>query len=394
MPEFKDKPVIEGVFEKKDIIVKPPEEITDKEDNKDNDVKEPDSEPDKPENNKPKPVVPPKEDKEITVDSLSLEEKIGQLFIVRNPAKDAQAKITEYNLGGYILFARDFQNKTKNQVKTMINNYQKTAKIPMLIGVDEEGGTVVRVSKYKALRSEPFKSPQELYGIGGMDAIKEDAIIKSKFLKEYGININFAPVSDVSTDETDYIYKRTLGKGAAETAEYVKTVVTAMKKEKMGSVLKHFPGYGNNIDTHTGIAIDERSYESLKNNDFLPFIAGINSGAPVVMVSHNIINSIDPENPASLSSKVHNVLRDELKFNGVIVTDDLSMGAIKNYSSNVDPAVKAILAGNDLICCTDFEKHIPAVISAVKSGIISEQRINESAERVLKMKKDLGIITK
>lgn len=160
----------------------------------------------------------------------------------------------------------------------------------------------------------------------------------------------------------------------------------------MGSVLKHFPGYGNNTDTHTGIAIDKRSLESFRQNDFLPFESGIEAGATVVLVSHNIVNSIDSEHPASLSAAAHNILREELGFDGLIITDDLYMDAIRQYTYGEEAAVMAVMAGNDLLCCTDYETQYPAVLQAVKEGKITEERINESVLRILQTKIDMGVI--
>lgn len=323
------------------------------------------------------------------LDNMSVEEKVGQMFMVRVPKENADKRVSEYHLGGYIMFGRDFDNKTKEEVINNIASWQSAADIPMLIGVDEEGGTVNRISTNTEFRSEPFKSSQELYKEGGFDLIYEDTITKANFLKELGINVNFAPVVDVSTNLDDYIYKRSFGKNANLTSEYAEVVVRAMKEANIVSVLKHFPGYGNNTDTHTGIAIDNRTLETFKENDFLPFEAGIKAGANIVLVSHNIVTNIDPDNPASLSSKVHEILRNDLGFAGVIITDDLYMDAIsKNYDSSV--AVLAILAGNDLICTTDFESQIPEVIAAVEDGTISIDRINESVRRILELKLKLN----
>ena len=339
------------------------------------------------------------EEKEEVVDeikkyisNMTLEEKVGQMFIVRCPIDDADTLVSKYQLGGYILYARDFEGKTKEEVISNIKSYQDASTTPMLIGVDEEGGSVVRVSKYKEFRNEAFKSPQELYKEGGFSKIKEDTLEKSNLLKELGINVNFAPVSDVSIDSNDYIYKRTIGLDASKTAEYVKVVVDAMKESNIASVLKHFPGYGNNLDTHTGISIDTRSYDNFVNNDFLPFVSGIKAGADMVLVSHNIVTSMDPDYPASLSKNVHDILRSDLDFDGVIVTDDLDMDAIKDYQDNEKVAIDAIIAGNDLICTTDFENQIPAVIEAVKNGIITEERINDSVRRILNLKSELNLI--
>lgn len=326
------------------------------------------------------------------LDNMTIPEKVGQMFMVRVPKENADKIVSEYHLGGYIMFGRDFDNKTKEEVINNIASWQEASDISMLIGVDEEGGTVNRISTNTEFRSEPFKSSQELYKDGGFDLIYEDTIEKSKFLKELGINVNFAPVVDVSTNPDDYIYKRSFGENATLTSEYATTVVTAMKESNVASVLKHFPGYGNNVDTHTGIAIDNRSLENFRNNDFLPFKAGIESGADIILVSHNIVTSIDPDNPASLSKSVHEILRGELGFTGVIITDDLYMTAIRDNYENESVAIQAILAGNDLICTTDFEPQIPAVIAAIKAGIIDIEQINESVRKILELKLELNLI--
>ena len=160
----------------------------------------------------------------------------------------------------------------------------------------------------------------------------------------------------------------------------------------MGSVLKHFPGYGNNADTHTGIAYDNRDYETFAESDFIPFQEGISAGADVVLVSHNIVNCMDSQRPAPLSPEVHQILRRDLGFEGVIVTDDLSMDGIRDFVDDGQAAVMAVQAGNDLLCCTDFETQIPAVLEAVEAGEIGEERLNESVMRILCMKMELGII--
>lgn len=333
-----------------------------------------------------------KSESERILAGMSLEEKVAQMFISRCPASNAVQAAQQYQFGGYILFGRDFKNRTREQVTENIKSYQAVSKIPMFIGVDEEGGTVNRISIYKEFRAVPFRSPRDLYNDGGFSLIQSDTKEKCGLLKSLGINLNFAPVCDVSTDPKDYIYPRSFGRSAAETAEYVKTVVTEMNVSGLGSVLKHFPGYGSNADTHGGIAIDERSLDSYRRNDFLPFKSGIAAGASAVLVSHNIIKAMDAERPASLSRTVHDILRNELGFKGLIITDDLSMGAIKQYTGGNEAAVMAVEAGNDLLCCTDYVNQYAAVLGAVKSGRISEERINESVLRILDCKISLGII--
>ena len=326
------------------------------------------------------------------LDGMTLEEKVGQMFIARCPETDAAQLAADYHLGGYILFGRDFKDKTAEQVTTDIQNYQDAAEIPLLIAVDEEGGTVNRVSSNPNLRSSPFRSPQSLYSEGGLELVRSDAQEKCRLLESLGININFAPVCDVSQDPADFIYDRTLGRDAQETSQYVAAVVETMAEEGMGSVLKHFPGYGNNTDTHTGVAYDDRPYDTFLTSDFLPFQAGIAAGADMVLVSHNIVSAMDEASPASLSPEVHRVLREDLGFTGVIVTDDLVMDGVRDFAGDDEAAVLAVQAGNDLLCCTDFQTQVPAVLAAVESGEITEEQIDAAVLRVLTMKLRLGIL--
>ena len=326
------------------------------------------------------------------LDGMTLEEKVGQMFIARCPETDAAQLAADYHLGGYILFGRDFKDKTAEQVTTDIQSCQDAAEIPLLIAVDEEGGTVNRVSSNPNLRSSPFRSPQSLYSEGGLELVRSDAQEKCRLLESLGININFAPVCDVSQDPADFIYDRTLGRDAQETSQYVAAVVETMAEEGMGSVLKHFPGYGNNTDTHTGVAYDDRPYDTFLTSDFLPFQAGIDVGADMVLVSHNIVSAMDEASPASLSPEVHRVLREDLGFTGVIVTDDLVMDGVRDFAGDDEAAVLAVQAGNDLLCCTDFQTQVPAVLAAVESGEITEEQIDAAVLRVLTMKLRLGIL--
>ena len=324
------------------------------------------------------------------LDSMTLEEKVGQLFFVRCPETNAVEDISTYHLGGYLLFGRDFKDGdswlTKEQFLEKIQSYQDAAKISLFIGSDEEGGTVTRASRNPNLFSEPFKSPQAIYSAGGMEALAQDALDKSQSLLDLGINVNFAPVCDVSTDPNDFIYDRTLGQDAETTADYITRTVLTMGDAGEMAVLKHFPGYGNNADTHTGIAVDDRPMETFENSDLLPFKAGIEADAPFVLVSHNIVSCMDPDLPASLSPAVHKVLREECGFDGIAITDDLAMDAVQAYAKDGAVAVMALQAGNDMVITTDYRTQIPAVIEAVKNGTLEESVIDSACFRVLKCK--------
>ena len=342
----------------------------------------------------PAPIPePPVDPLEKLLGSMTLEEKVGQLFFVRCPAENAAEDVQTYHLGGYILFGRDTKDKTANELIQAIQSYQDAA-VPLLIGVDEEGGTVVRVSSNPCLRSSKFQSPQKLFASGGMERITADAREKDVLLKALGFNVNLAPVADVSTNSSDFIYPRAFGQDAAATADYVSAVTAQMAADGMGSVLKHFPGYGSNTDTHTGIALDDRPYEDFVNGDFLPFLSGMAAGGDktAVLVSHNIVECMDPDLPASLSPAVHDILRNHLSFDGVVMTDDLAMDAVSAYAQDGAVAVMALQAGNDLVLTTDYRAQIPKVLEAVENGTLEEDVIDAACRRVLRWKQALGLL--
>ena len=352
----------------------------------------------------PQEPEPPEDPEEAALlallEDMTLEEKTGQLFFVRVPAENAVEDVMTYHLGGYLLFGRDTQGKTANELIQTIASYQTAAdRIPLLIGVDEEGGTVVRVSSNPHLRSKKFSSPQRLLQNDGgeMRAVEEETREKALLLKALGFNVNLAPVADVSTNPSDFIYDRTTGRDAGETFRFVSQVVRTQSQYGLGSVLKHFPGYGNNRDTHTGVAVDERPLETFQEQDFLPFremvaVGNLFPPGPAVLVSHNIVNCMDPDLPASLSPEVHRILREDLGFDGVVMTDDLAMDAVKAYAADGNIAVMSIQAGNDLVVTTDYRTQIPRVIQAVKDGALEEEAVDAACLRVLRWKLELGLL--
>ena len=294
------------------------------------------------------------------------------------------------NLGD-MFYTKDFKDKEKNEVISMINNYQNNSKIPLLIATDEEGGTIVRVSSNNKLVPEPFKSPSALYQENGMTAIREDTINKSKVLSELGINVNLAPVVDVSTSGGDYIHKRSLGEDTATTSEFAKNVINASFGKNVSYVLKHFPGYGSNTDTHKGESVDSRDKDTVMKTDIPPFQAGIEAGAEAVMMSHHVSEAFDKSKPSSLSSDVHNVLRNDLGFTGIIMTDDLDMSALNTKYSETK-VKEALLAGNDILIVNDYKTTITKIKSLIEDEEISEDLINKLAFRVLAWKYYKGLI--
>ena len=207
-------------------------------------------------------------------------------------------------------------------------------------------------------------------------------------MNELGLNLNLAPVVDVVDDKNAYMYERSIQGNTALTSEYAKTVIEASLDTGVSYTLKHFPGYGNNNDTHLGSTNDNRSYDEIYANDLPPFEAGIKAGAEAVLVSHNIVNGIDGNNPASLFPAIHNLLRNELKFTGIIITDDLSMNATNNIT---DIYSKAILAGNDILITSNYQEAINDIKNAIQNKTISEDTINKLATRIIAWKYYKGL---
>lgn len=319
---------------------------------------------------------------------MTLEEKIGQMLFPRFNLTNYTDDIPNKKPGGFVLFAYDFVfNETF--IQQYINKSQELSEanvgLPLGLAVDEEGGTVVRVSPYH--RDEGgFPSPQQIYNESGNDGILKIDQEKRDLLRKLFLNVNLAPVADISYNSSDYIYDRTLGRGPEESAEYIEKDVEGYVNDNFTCCAKHFPGYGNNIDTHGDIAIDKRSYEQFQNEDFLTFEAAIRKQIPMILVSHNIVLCKDKKYPASLSKAWHDILRNELNYTGLILTDDLSMGAIKKYTDNISEAVLAVNAGNDILLTSDYYKHYDALMKAADDGKITEETVDKACKRIIAWK--------
>ncbi len=319
---------------------------------------------------------------------MSLDEKIGQLLFVRVPQQNIIYDINNYHLGGYILFGRDLDGESLASLKAKIASWQQAAKYGMLIGIDEEGGEVSRLS-YAGLAD--FPSPKWLFSSGGYELLDQTETAKITMLEDLGVNVNFAPVVDVCDDESAFIYDRSFSGDATEVAEFAKNVVELYRGTNVSATLKHFPGYAKNADTHTDSSYDTRSLEQLQN-DLTPFKAGIEAGADLVMFAHNVMSEIDADNPASLSPKLHEILTKDLGFSGLAITDDLSMSSISEYYHGAHPAtVQAVLAGNNLLIVTDYKTAFNEIKEAVESGVITEAQVNYALVPVLALKIEKGL---
>ena len=337
-------------------------------------------------------TVPQQDPAEQILGQMTLEEKVGQLFLVACPDSDAVEAIEKYHFGGLILFGKDIEGHTPDSLTEILAQYQQISATPMLIAVDEEGGTVCRISGEKAFRDSRFYSPGYLMEQGGLELLLQMETEKCNLLKNLGVNVNLAPVCDIATDPDAFMYHRSLRLSPEETASTIQSIVVLMDQMRVGNVLKHFPGYGNNTDTHVAMALDKRDLETLEKEDLLPFQAGITVGADAIMISHTVVSALDSQMPASLSGSVHNYLREVMGFDGVIVTDDLKMAAISDAFGDEEAAVLAVLAGNDMLCLWEYEAQYAAVLEAVQSGKITNAQLEQAVLRILRWKQELGIL--
>lgn len=337
---------------------------------------------------------------------MTLEEKVGQLFLLHYPGDGsgtvAQATdlIDKYHPGGYLVFSAMFEGNTTAGVQKKIADTQAASDIPLLFTVDEEGGLaqsgrrIVRISDKSQYGHDPFLSPQELKEKGGLSAVAADTIDKASFLKNLGLNVNHAPVADVSAPG-GMMYGRTWGGTALENAEYVEALVGAADGTGVGTTMKHFPGYGaTSADTHNGFAINDLTWDDFIYGDLLPFHAGIGAGGRAVMVTHNTINCLDGTNPASLSPAVYDMLRDSdgANFDGVAMTDDLAMSAITKYVGEGQASLRALQAGADMAMTSTPDQDVPVALAAARNGSFALSDIEAKCMRVLCWKLDMGLI--
>ena len=337
--------------------------------------------------------------------SMTLKEKIGQMFIVCTDSLDfdaetevtkkMQQKLEEYKPGGVIFFS--YNLKDREQVKSMIADIQKSNDIPLFISVDEEGGSVARIANSKNMQTTKFPDffSDCLSYFAGFFTVP--TLTNLGHGRELGFNLDFAPVADVNTNaENTEIGNRSFSSDAKTVAGMVSQEVKGLQSQGVSSTLKHFPGQGQcGEDTHKGYVDLNATIDRLREVEFLPFESGIAAGADMVMMSHVAVSQVTgKETPASLTKlMVTDILREELQFNNVIITDAMNMKVITKFYDADQAAVMAVQAGNDMILMPDnFEQAFEGVLEAVKDGTISESKINEAVSRILSVKIRRGIL--
>ena len=331
--------------------------------------------------------------------AMTLDEKIYQLFFVTPKLLTGEENVTELSdlmketlnkkpVGGIVLFKENVISK--EQVKSLNSDIAQNAKFGILISVDEEGGSVARLGNAN-IGFPSFSHMEEIGASGDVNKAYEVGSSLAQSLKELNFNMDFAPVADVLTNkENTVVKKRSFGSDEKLVSDMVAAEVKGFLHNAVICSLKHFPGHGNTeADSHKGMAVSNCDLETLREREFAPFKAGIEAGAETVMVGHiSLPNIIGDDTPATLSPTiVTDLLRQELNFKGVIITDSMQMGAVADYYTPEEAAVKALLAGNDMILMpTDLDRAFNGILTAVQNGEISEDRIDESVRRILILK--------
>ena len=329
------------------------------------------------------------------LESMSLEEKIGQMLIVSfdNLETDEEllGRFKEVKPGGFILFSDNFESYS--QTKKLIDDINSTSDIPMFVSIDQEGG---RVQRLKELDDQTVSVIPAMYELGLTNDINlayEVGRVMGEELRVFNINMDFAPVLDIySNSENTVIGDRSFGNNPDLVTNMALSFSKGLESTDIIPVYKHFPGHGDTYeDSHQELAIIDKTKEELYELELIPFIEAINNGANVIMVGHLALPNITGNYiPASLSKEIINdLLREELGFKGIVVTDALNMKALTNEYSKEDIYILAIKAGVNILLMPDFDKTTIDIISkAVLTGVISEELINESVEKILTLKYD------
>ena len=324
------------------------------------------------------------------VASMSKTEKIGQMVMIgiqgTKVDDDSLYMLNQYHMGGVILFDRNMESLEQVKQLTSDLQAQSNEKVPLFIGIDEEGGDVVRMAE----KLTPAPSQKEIGATGDIEQAKTWAIKTAKSLKDMGINVNFAPVADVGSND-----KRSYSTDANTVIDFVRAATKGYQQENIIYSLKHFPGIGKGrVDSHVDSSSIDVAKEVLMTEDILPFKTIIDESDPndyFILVSHLKYLALDEEYPASLSSKIMtDLLRNKLGYKGIIITDDMEMGAVANHNDFRSIGVNAVKAGADIVLVCHEYKHQQEVylglLDAVNSGEISQERIDESVKRIIKVK--------
>lgn len=331
--------------------------------------------------------------------NMTPEEKIGQLFIIRPQVLDysyysvsdgTKARYCQYPAGGFVLFSNNIEGP--EQLSEFTNDlHELSDKIPVLISIDEEGGSITRIASSDRFDVEIFDDMETIAQNGNENDAEHVGTAIGNYLRQYGVDLDFAPVADVNTNpDNPVIGSRAFGSDPDKAGKMVAAAVKGFHASEEMCCLKHFPGHGDtNSDTHTGFAETQKNWEELKSCEKIPFIEGIKNEADMVMAAHIAVPNITGnDEPASLSYEIlTNKLRKELGFEGVIITDSMEMGAVADRYNSAEAAVRAFTAGADIILMPEnYDDAFNGMLDAYNNGVFSEERLDTSLRRILKLK--------
>lgn len=331
------------------------------------------------------------------ISEMPLEDKVAGLFMITPEAltgtdtvvragDTTREKLGENPVGGLIYFSKNI--KDAGQLTEMLQNTKNWSKYPIFLGVDEEGGSVSRVAE--AGLADNVGPMAEIGASGDAAMAQEAGAVIGSYLSGFGFNMDFAPVADVITEGNETIEDRSFGTDVNLVSPMVVAAVEGMQSNGVSACLKHFPGLGDTSeDSHDGMATTEKTLDDFNATDFPVYQAGINAGVEFVMVSHISAPNVTGDNtPASLSSKmITEILRGQLGYQGIVITDAMNMKAITEYYTSADAAVMALQAGADMILMPEnYEEAYNGVLEAVNNGTLTEERIDESLKRIFRIK--------
>ena len=351
-------------------------------------------------NAQPTQPLTPQDYINLVVDHMTLDQKLGQMMIVQfvgpDYGLDISTMITQYNVGAVLIFAANNNIVSKAQLKGLIQQMQRNSSIPLAVAIDQEGGTVDRLANLDGTRPSATSIGQTGDPSKAMAAGVQDA----KDLAYYGFNLNLAPVVDVTNVFNPQMYLRTFGTNPAIVTKMAAAYLQGLQQSgNVLGTLKHFPGLGDvGADPHSAVPHLDRSLSQLEAIDWAPYRALIQQGdVHAVMVTHEIVPAVDSSKPSSLSYKlVTGILRNQLGFNGVIMTDSLTMEGIIAYYTEAQAAALAVEAGSDLLMGASTPNQVADMINGIKqamaAGEISQQRIDDSVRRILMLKYDMGLL--
>ena len=337
---------------------------------------------------------------DLLIQNMSLNQKLGQMMIVQfygpSYSLDISTMLSQYNVGAVLLFTANDNIQSKPQLKGLIQQMKSNSTIPLTVAIDQEGGTVDRLVSLDG----PRPSATSLGATGNPLNAYNEGVRDANDLSYYGFNLNLAPVVDVNNVYNPQMYLRTFGNNPTTVTQMTEAYLKGLQKSgKVLGTLKHFPGLGDvAADPHNSVPHLNRSESDLMKIDWAPYRTLIQQGnVDAVMVTHEIVEAVDSSIPSSLSYKlVTSILRNQLGFQGVIMTDSLTMEGILAYYTEAEAAVMAVEAGNDILMGASAPSDVAAMITGLKhaidSGQISQQRIDDSVRRILTMKYQMGLL--